>query len=176
MTAPAHEPQPRVSNLDRSPRLSLVPPPPPAAAPGRRSVLGQPLVPTELETVCLVASGLSYDEVAARMGVPVSTVRGRLRSAGRKLGTRGTAGVVAVCLRTGLVRMREREAGPLGLTATQRAVVRSVADGLTSPQIAARLGLTRSAVAMHLHRVGWKFGSGRRAAIVARCWQAGLLR
>jgi DNA-binding NarL/FixJ family response regulator len=66
-----------------------------------------------------------------------------------------------------------RPAGPL--SARELEVARLVADGLTAPQIAARLSLSPRTVTTHLDRIYTRLGIGSRAALVRYVTEAGLL-
>ncbi|MFN8517555.1 MAG: helix-turn-helix transcriptional regulator, partial [Thermomicrobiales bacterium] len=59
---------------------------------------------------------------------------------------------------------RADAAAPLGLTAREAEVLRLVAQGLTDPQIAARLFLSRHTVNSHLKAIYAKLGVNTRAA------------
>jgi two-component system nitrate/nitrite response regulator NarL len=53
------------------------------------------------------------------------------------------------------------------LTNRQREIVRLIADGLPTKGIAARLGLTESAVKWHVRRLLGRFGAESRAHLIA---------
>lgn len=55
-------------------------------------------------------------------------------------------------------------------------VVRLVADGMTNPEIGARLGVAASTVKQHMARVAVKFGTGDRAGIVGAAIRTGLIQ
>jgi DNA-binding NarL/FixJ family response regulator len=63
------------------------------------------LTPRELETVQLIAEGLSNKRVAWRLGVSVKTVETHRANAMRKLGTGSTAELVRYAVRNGLVKV-----------------------------------------------------------------------
>jgi DNA-binding CsgD family transcriptional regulator/tetratricopeptide (TPR) repeat protein len=66
-------------------------------------------------------------------------------------------------------------ANPAGLTARQVEVLRLLADGLTSPQIAERLVLSVRTVESHVAAVLDKLGAPNRRAAVARATDLGIL-
>lgn len=61
------------------------------------------LAPRELEIVTLLAEGLADKQIAARLGLSESTVKGYLRSAYDKLGASDRAQAVAIALRGHLI-------------------------------------------------------------------------
>jgi DNA-binding CsgD family transcriptional regulator len=67
----------------------------------RRPALAEPLTPRETEVLELAASGLSVDELAARLFVSPNTVKSHLAHAYDKLGAHNRAQAVAASLRTG---------------------------------------------------------------------------
>ncbi len=85
--------------------------------------------------------------------------------------------VIAPEAQTGLageIRRREVVERPV-LTTREREVLVLTADGLTAPEIAARLQLGAATVRSHLQNVYEKLGVSDRAAAVARAMRAGLL-
>jgi DNA-binding NarL/FixJ family response regulator len=78
--------------------------------PGREPELQpptQPLAPRELEVLQAVATGLSTEEAAARLGISVHTVRTHLKRALGKLGVRSKLEAVLVALKGGLIELSE---------------------------------------------------------------------
>jgi DNA-binding CsgD family transcriptional regulator len=65
--------------------------------------LVEPLTERELEVLCLAASGLTTDEIAAGLVVSRNTVKSHLRHAYGKLGVRNRAEAVAVALHSGVI-------------------------------------------------------------------------
>jgi two-component system nitrate/nitrite response regulator NarL len=85
--------------------------------------------------------------------------------------------VLAPELQTGLareIRLRHRERGPL-LTVRERQVIRMIADGRSTAQIARRLHLSPTTVKTHLGHAYEKLGVSDRAAAVAASMRRGLL-
>jgi DNA-binding CsgD family transcriptional regulator len=62
---------------------------------------GCPLTPAELRVVALLMQGLSYEQIAARLGRKTSTIRSQLNSAYRHLGVRTSYQAVLECVRAG---------------------------------------------------------------------------
>jgi len=85
--------------------------------------------------------------------------------------------VLAPSVQAGLVsELRARELGErTSLTARELEVLRLVAEGLTSPQIAERLQIRRSTVKTHVQNVFEKLGVSDRAAAVATGMRRGLV-
>jgi two-component system, NarL family, nitrate/nitrite response regulator NarL len=85
--------------------------------------------------------------------------------------------VLAPELQTGLareIRLRHSERGPL-LTARERQVIRMIADGRSTAQIARRLHLSPATVKTHIGHAYEKLGVSDRAAAVAASMRRGLL-
>ncbi|MFF7588238.1 response regulator [Kitasatospora purpeofusca] len=80
----------------------------PAAAPERLAAL----TAREREVMAMAATGLSNEEIAARMYVSPFTVRTHIHRAMSKLDARDRAQLVALAYQTGLVRTPRPAAGP----------------------------------------------------------------
>lgn len=61
------------------------------------------LNPKMIEVITLLANGFRDQEIAAKLGVKIETVRTRRNSAYAKTGTKTPAHLVATCLREGLI-------------------------------------------------------------------------
>jgi two-component system response regulator DevR len=80
----------------------------------------------------------------------------------------------AKVLREQLGRRRELDGDPLGaLSAQERQVLVLVGEGLSNPEIAARLHLTLGTVRNYVSRVWGKVGMRRRAQVIAYVAQHG---
>jgi DNA-binding CsgD family transcriptional regulator len=66
------------------------------------------LTPREVEVARLVAAGLSYKGVAARLGISVPTVQSHVLSAAEKLGGSGSPKVRLIVFVVGMVRDEKR--------------------------------------------------------------------
>lgn len=75
----------------------------PPATPPADGALDE-LTPREKEVVCLVAEGLSNDEIATRLTLSPLTVRTHVQRALTKTGARDRAQLVVLAYTTGLVR------------------------------------------------------------------------
>jgi two-component system nitrate/nitrite response regulator NarL len=85
--------------------------------------------------------------------------------------------VLAPEVQTGLVselRIRSQNARPV-LSEREFEVLRLVADGLSAPQIGARLSISSSTVKTHIKNLFGKLGVSDRAAAVAEAMRRGLL-
>jgi two-component system nitrate/nitrite response regulator NarL len=85
--------------------------------------------------------------------------------------------VLAPEVQTGLVselRMRAQNERPL-LSEREFAVLRLIADGLSAPQIGARLFISSSTVKTHIKNLFEKLGVSDRAAAVAEAMRRGVL-
>src|SRR5262249_51469372 len=60
---------------------------------------------------------------------------------------------------------------PAGLSAREVDVLRLVAQGLTNPQVAERLFLSRRTIEQHLGNISNKLGVSTRAAATAFAWE-----
>jgi DNA-binding CsgD family transcriptional regulator len=67
------------------------------------------------------------------------------------------------------------ELGPRVLTEREVEILQLVADGLSGPQVAARLGIAPNTVKTHLHRIYSKLEATDRAAAVAGAMRLGVL-
>jgi DNA-binding CsgD family transcriptional regulator len=61
------------------------------------------LTARETEVLSLVAEGLTYEEIGARLGIGVETARTHVTKARERLGAPTRAGAVAQALRLGLI-------------------------------------------------------------------------
>ena len=119
-----------------------------------------------------VFDGLSYEVIGARLGIPVGTVRSRLfraRTALAKalslvdpalLQRRGEGAGGSMNLLRG-IHGRRRSDWP---AAEERKLEALAREGLTTPQIAARLGRTLASVRGHMHDHGIRLRELRAAA------------
>ena len=73
------------------------------------------------------------------------------------------------------VRDRARSDGTPTLTEREHQVLRLVAEGLTAPQIGAKINLSPATVKTHLHTLYEKLGVSDRAAAVAEGMRRGLV-
>ena len=73
------------------------------------------------------------------------------------------------------VRDRARSDGTPALTEREHQVLRLVAEGLTAPQIGAKINLSPATVKTHLHTLYEKLGVSDRAAAVAEGMRRGLV-
>jgi DNA-binding NarL/FixJ family response regulator len=109
--------------------------------------------------------------------VPPGELREKVRSAARGepvLDARTASHMI------GAVRLRERRSGPSGLrdqplSDREVGVLRLVAEGLSNPEIAARLYLSAHTVTTHMKRICDKLGVSGRAAAVKRGIETGAL-
>jgi DNA-binding CsgD family transcriptional regulator len=62
------------------------------------------LTPRERDVLELVAGGLRQEQIAARLGIGVETVRSHLRNASERLGGATTTQTVAIAIRRDLIR------------------------------------------------------------------------
>jgi DNA-binding CsgD family transcriptional regulator len=96
-------------------------------------------------------------ELFAGLGAEAETARlnARLRGAGLRVGNRGR-------------RPQRPASGWAALTGTERSVASLTAEGLTNPEIAGRLFISRYTVETHLKRVFGKLGVRSRTELAAR--------
>jgi two-component system nitrate/nitrite response regulator NarL len=73
------------------------------------------------------------------------------------------------------LRERDRDERPV-LSAREREILGLVAEGMTAPEIAARLHLSPATIKSHLHHLYEKLGVSERAAAVAEAMRRGLLQ
>src|SRR5262249_53868936 len=92
----------------------------------------------EEEVLRLVAEGLSDAQVADRLFLSLYPVKAPLRSIYSKLGVSSRTAAVRIATAPTVL--------PFGLTARELDVLRLVAEGLTDPQIAERLYVSRNTV------------------------------
>lgn len=104
-------------------------------------------------------------------------IAGTIRSPGEPpVGFVGWLGLTAELER---LRARPTDADPPGrrrirrLTATEQTVANLVCEGLTNPQIADRLGVSRRTVQGHLANIFKKIGVSSRTELTARLLRAG---
>jgi DNA-binding CsgD family transcriptional regulator len=70
-------------------------------------------------------------------------------------------------------RRRRPERGWASLTPTELTVAKAVADGLSNPQIAERMFISRKTVATHLTSIFRKLSVSSRAELAAQAARAG---
>jgi len=73
-------------------------------APVVDGLLGTPLSAREVEVLQLVAAGYSNAEVGHQLGLSASTIKAHLARIARKLGTGDRAHLVALAMRTEIIR------------------------------------------------------------------------
>jgi two-component system nitrate/nitrite response regulator NarL len=71
---------------------------------------------------------------------------------------------------------RRGELGRPVLTARELEVLQLAAQGLSAPQTAVQLGISRTTVRTHLEHVYEKLGAGDKASAVAAALRRGLIR
>jgi DNA-binding CsgD family transcriptional regulator len=107
-----------------------------------------PLTHREQEVQQLVAAGLSDADIAQQLGISTRTAETHVASVRRKLG----------------LTSRQQLTGPR-LSRRQSEIRALVAKGLTSPQIAERLGLSRRTVDSHVGALMQRAGVRRRGEL-----------
>ena len=73
-------------------------------APVVDGLLGTPLSAREVEVLQLVAAGYSNGEVGHQLGLSASTIKAHLARIGRRLGSGDRAHLVALAMRTEIIR------------------------------------------------------------------------
>lgn len=64
-----------------------------------------PLTDLEIETICYIANGMTYQEIACKCGVSTRTVYARMSNIKKKLCARSTCHAVAMAVMIGVVMM-----------------------------------------------------------------------
>jgi DNA-binding CsgD family transcriptional regulator len=72
-------------------------------------------------------------------------------------------------------RVSRRTAGPAGLTAREIDVLRLIARGMSTKDVAERLGISRKTVSNHVEHIYTKIGASNRATAALFATQHGLL-
>ncbi|MDN5856588.1 MAG: LuxR C-terminal-related transcriptional regulator, partial [Actinomycetia bacterium] len=111
---------------------------------------------TDLADVLLGAAARARDETGYRLGAPVHTVERRAET--------GLAEAVELARRSRGPRRRP-DTGWASLTPTENAVVELAAQGLSNPDIAARLYISRGTVKTHLAHVYAKLSVANRTEL-----------
>ena len=102
-------------------------------------------------------------ELRSASGLPISDTLTRvLESVGREVGAFFAA--------------RPCTADSTGLSARELQVLELVAEGLSAPEIAARLVLSPETIRSHIRNVHAKLGVGDRVSAVVKAMRAGLIR
>ncbi|MFE7745321.1 LuxR C-terminal-related transcriptional regulator, partial [Nocardia sp. NPDC057455] len=133
---------------------------------------------TELQ---LVAEDKSLREIGVLLGLKETTVRAHLGRIEHKLGAADRVTAVVTAIRSGILpHTRENHADPAHsplpeLTPREIEVLTLVADGESSPRIAAALTISVDAVNSHADRIGDKLGTSTRAGMVAVAVSTGIL-
>lgn len=150
------------------------------------------LSPAERRVACYASWGHSQKLIAQELGLSEPAVSIHLVSALRKIGLRHRSELAALPPGDGLALPAPRglaahtfEAGnheflvlsfdlativpPSGLTRSESDVVRAVAEGLSTAEIATRRGTSRRTVTNQLSSVFSKLGVSSRAELVLKC-------
>ncbi|BDT93285.1 hypothetical protein IFM12275_32610 [Nocardia sputorum] len=131
------------------------------------------LTDIEFTELRLVAEDKSLREIGVLIGLKETTVRAHLVRIERKLGAEDRVTAVVAAIRSGILpRTLEdgaaRARSPLpGLTQREIQALALVADGRSSPEIAAQLDISVAAVNSLVERAGEMLGSATRAGMVA---------
>jgi DNA-binding CsgD family transcriptional regulator len=123
------------------------------------------LTAREREVLALVAAGQGCRAIARSIGLSAGTVKKHRSSILRKFGLRSYAGLVALALSAfppAFAADAERS-----LTTCERRIVERVAQGLTTKQIAAELGLSPHTVDTHRSNAMRRCGAHKMAALLA---------
>ncbi|WP_169816312.1 LuxR C-terminal-related transcriptional regulator, partial [Nocardia miyunensis] len=134
------------------------------------------LSPPELELLNLAVHGLTFDHIAARMGVSRHVMRTHLARAGKKLGTKGLLSTVVAALNQGLLDIGALDlTQPLSnsaahgvLSPREYEVLEQAAQGLSNKAIGKRLGIAQDTVDEYLQEAGRKLGARGRVQIVVQ--------
>ena len=125
------------------------------AGAGQRAELAFPIL--------TIKGVLAVVELRSASGLPMSDTLTRvLESVGREVGAFFAA--------------RPCPPDTLGLSAREREVLELVAEGLSAPEIAARLVLSPETIRSHIRNVHAKLGVGDRVSAVVKAMRAGLIR
>jgi DNA-binding CsgD family transcriptional regulator len=118
-----------------------------------------PLTAREREVLALTGRGLSSAEIAAALGVSELTVRKQRSSIIQKLSLRSTAALIAFALDApGPAERPEPPPAWQTLRPREAEIVRHVASGLTSKEIARLLAISPLTVRKHRERARQKLG------------------
>jgi len=157
-------------------RLNLREAPPSRIAPPDVSKLAK-LTPREREVFDLVAEGMSGNEIAAKLGLGISTIRTHLGSIYRVLGTaHSTADVVRFAHGLEIPKAPVRtDSGLEKLSAREREVFDLIVDGATNAGIAKKLGLSIKTVQTHRAKINRKVGAHSTADVLRFAAARGML-
>jgi len=106
---------------------------------------------------------------------PLSPIDAAVRLRAEARAGRLDADVVEAVLGAAGHRAAKRVAGPAGLTSREIDVLRLIARGLSTKEVAARLVISRKTVANHVEHIYTKIGSTNRASAALFATQHGLL-
>ncbi|MFF2522280.1 helix-turn-helix transcriptional regulator [Streptomyces liangshanensis] len=147
----------------------------------RRAVLASaPALELLREYDARILAGLARGHLVRRIAsdgsVPLATARQRIRRLRTRLGAANAAHAVALAYQHGLLAgLTPEERASTHLTARQAAVLAAAADGLTTPEIAVRLGISPATVSSLLRAAVIRLGATCRAHAVAVAYQHGHL-
>ncbi len=135
------------------------------------------LTDRERQILALVALGLSNAEVAKHLGRSPLTVKSHKSRIAEALGSCGESShSVAIGWARGyLSTVRRPTAAPAPLTRREHQMLIYLAQGLSGPQIARRLGRSYDTVKTFVYRLLRKLGARNRAHAVLIGFQTGLL-
>src|SRR5690606_14944392 len=111
----------------------------------------------------LAAEDVPTRQIAEELGISERTVRAHLERIQNVLGADDTASAVVAAVRRGILALGDLRHSPASaeqtLTAREHDVLVAIAQGKTSAEAAAGLGIAEDTVNAHLERIGDKLGS-----------------
>ncbi|MGW3690935.1 helix-turn-helix transcriptional regulator [Streptomyces sp. NPDC005125] len=138
------------------------------------SVAEMELRSNDIPILAGLARGRTYAQIGSDLSLPRETVRARIHQLCRRIGACSSAHAVALAYEEGWMGGLRREPRPgVVLAERQRLVLSCVAQGMTNPQIARRLGLHLTTITQCLSSVYTRLNARDRSHAVALAIQHG---
>lgn len=123
------------------------------------------MTPRDREVVALLSQGCGTTEIAESLGITTRTVKQHLRNIYLRMGIRQGAKRIHLL---NLISVSSQKSPLPELSPRERQVAEATLEGMTNPEIAARLGTSEQMIKNYLRSVYDKCGVWSRIELAAR--------